>query len=146
MFETKLISFILSQFIGLYVFIVAVSMFIRAREYRQLVNKMNPDSGTILLAGLMGLLLGLFLVGIHNVWVFKPIVFITLFCWLVLLVSMMCLVAPEKLVSMIKKRCAGSNYYVFASVMLFIGLLFFGRGVYQYATHAQDFLFLNIKL
>ncbi len=146
MFETKLISFILSQFIGLYAFIVAVIMFIRAREYRQLVNKMNPDSGTILLAGLMGVLLGLLLVGIHNVWVFKPIVFITLVCWLVLLVSIMCLVAPEKLVSMLKKLCAGSNYYVFASVMLFLGLLFFGRGVYQYATHVQDFLFLNIKL
>ena len=146
MFESKLLSFILSQFIGLYVFIVAVIMFIRARQYRQLVNKMKPDSGVMLLGGLIGLMLGLFLVGIHNVWVFRPIVCITLVCWLVLLLSILSLVSPELLVSITKKLCAGANYYVLSSIILFLGLLFLGRGLYQYATQFHSFLFMHIKL
>lgn len=137
-----LISFILSQFFGVYLLIVAVIMFTRVRQYRQLVQTMNPNSGTILLGGLLGLMVGLFLVGIHNIWVFEPIVFITLSCWFILVFFTMWLASPERMVGWTRKLCSGSGYYILASSMLIIGLIYLSRGLYQYALQRQSFFFL----
>ena len=142
MVGTHLISFILSQFFGLYLLIVSVIMFTRIRQYRQLVQSMSPNSGTNLLGGLIGLLMGLFFVGIHNVWVLQPVVLITLTCWFVLVFSTFWLATPERMVGWTKKVCLGSGYYTVASVMLILGLMFLIRGLYQYATHHQSFFFL----
>src|SRR3990167_3102687 len=142
MLHTYLISFILSQFFGLYLLIVAVIMFTRVSQYRQLLQNMKPDSGTILLGGLVGLMIGLMLVGIHNVWMLKPIVFITLLCWLVLVFSVLWLISPERMVIWTKKLFLRRGYYVLASLMLILGLVLLSRGLFQYATHHQSFLFL----
>ena len=87
MLGTDLISFILSQFFGLYLLILSLILFAREGKYRQLIQTLDPKSGTLVLAGLIGLMLGLFFVGLHNVWVIKPVITITLFCWLVLLLG-----------------------------------------------------------
>lgn len=144
MLGTHLVSFILSQFFGLYLLIIAVIMFLRVERYRQLAHKLNPDSGTILLGGLIGLMLGLFFVGIHNVWVFKPTVVITMACWLILVFSILLLVTPEKMVIWTKVLCSGSRYYILASLILLFGLLFLSRGLYQYATHNESFFFMHV--
>lgn len=146
MLRANVISFILSQFLGLYSVIVAVIMFIRVRQYRELVQKMKPESGTLLLGGLFGLMVGLFLVGIHNIWVFKPIVYITVVCWAILLFSVLSLVSPDLLMVLMKKACSGSNYYVLASFLLMLGLIFLMTGLYLYAIHENSFLFLRLKL
>jgi len=139
---THLISFILSQFFGIYMLIVALIMLIRVRHYRELVLKMKPDSGTILLGGLIGLMLGLFFVGIHNVWIFEPTAFLTLLCWLVLILSVLWLASPERMVVWTRKLCSGSGYYVLSSLMIITGLLLLGRGLYLYATHHMNFFFM----
>lgn len=136
------VSFILSQFFGLYILVVALLMFIRAHQYRQLAQKMKPDNGMILLGGLIGLMLGLFLVGIHNYWVLEPKVFITLMCWIVLVLSVLWLASPERMVVLTKKISSGSGYHVISSLMVIAGLWFLGRGIYLYATHQNSFLFM----
>ncbi len=103
---------------------------------------MEPERGTIVLAGLIGLLLGLFFVGVHNVWVLNPILFVTLLCWLVLIFSILLLSTPERMVGMIKRIFAGSGYYVLIMVMALSGFLLLIRGVYLYATHRHEFFFL----
>ena len=143
MLGTHVVSFILSQFFGLYLLILGLIMIIRVGRHRQLAHKLNPDSGTILLGGLIGLMLGLFFVGIHNVWIFKPTVFITIVCWLILIFSILWLVTPEKMVVWTRMLCSGSGYYVLSSTMILFGLIFLSRGLYQYATHHQSFLFMH---
>ncbi len=142
MLDTRLVGFILSQFFGLYLSIVAIIMLYRVREFRQVVQGMKPQSGTILLGGLLGLMLGLFFVGIHNVWVFGPTVIITAIGWLITVISVLFLSSPERMVLWMGKLFAGSSYYVFVSMMLGFGLMLLVRGIYLYATHQHNFFFL----
>ena len=141
MLSTTMISFVLSQFLGLYLCIVAAIMFRRVNDYRKMISSMDPHSGTLVLGGLIGLLLGMFFVGIHNVWVLHPIVFVTIFCWLFLVLSVMYLSFPVRMVLMTRKLFLGSGYYVLISVMIIFGLLFLSRGVYLYVTNNHSFLF-----
>ena len=135
------ISFALTQFFGLYFLIIASIMFTRVTQYRLLVQKMNPESGTILLGGLIGLMLGLFLVGLHSIWLVQPVVVITLICWAVLILSILCLASPERMVVWIRKLFAGSGYYVLALFLMILGLMSLVRGVYIYATFHHSFMF-----
>ena len=142
MLGAQLISFILSQFFGLYLLIIGVIMFVRVRQYRQLLDTSDPNSPVILLGGLIGLLLGLFFVGIHNVWVLKPTLFITLMCWFLLCQSILWLASPDRMLSWTRYACSGSGYYFSALFMVIIGLSYLGRGVYVFATHHHRFFFL----
>lgn len=135
------ISFILSQFFGLYMLIIAFLMFYRVNEYRQMVQMMNPHSGTLLLAGLIGLMLGMILVGLQNVWVFQPKVFVTMICWLVLILSIMILFMPVRVVLMIRKIFSGSGYYALLVLLMITGSLLLARGVYVYVMHRDVFAF-----
>jgi hypothetical protein len=142
MLKVHLLSFILSQFFGVYWLILAVVMFYRAPYYRRMVKKMNPESGTILLGGLLGLMFGLFFVGIHNLWAFQPTVLVTLVCWFILIFSLLWLSTPERMVRWTQKMCTGKGYYVLSTFILLLSLFFLGRGVYMYAMQHQAFLFL----
>lgn len=142
MLGTHLISFILSQFFGMYLMIFGLLMLLRAAQYRRLINSLNPQSGTLLLGGLIGLMLGLFFVGIHNVWELKPTLFITLMCWFVLIWSILWLKSPEKMVLITQRMITRSRYYVISAVTLMLGLFFLSRGLYMYATQHQNFWFL----
>ena len=142
MLGSPMTSFVLSQFFGLYLLIVAIIMISRVHAYRRMAQKMDPESGTLVLVGLIGLLLGLFFVGIHNVWIFNPILIVTLLCWLTLMCSILLLSTPERMVDMIKRVFRGSGYYVLITVMALLGFVLLIRGVYLYATHQHAFFFL----
>ena len=135
-----MVSFIMSQFFGLYMVIIAIIMLGRAKAYRQLVQKMDPQSGTVLLAGLIGLFLGMCFVGLHNVWVWAPIIYITLLSWMILILSLLWLVSPERMVLHTRKLFLSSGYYIVISAMLVSGLVLLFRGIYMYVTHKDAFL------
>ena len=145
MLGTPLTSFVLSQFFGLYLLIVGIIMLSRVNAYRRMAQKMKPQSGTIVLAGLIGLFFGMIFIGIHNIWNVTPMVVVTLICWLVFIVSLLFLATPERMVALIRKLFLSSGYYVLIAVIVILGTTFLVRGVYLYATHHQTFLFLSMN-
>lgn len=141
MIDTPLLSFALSQFLGLYLLIITVILFSRLAAFRQMAMRLDPDSGVLVLAGMTGLAVGMILVGVHNIWVFSPIVVITVLSWIILLFSVFLLAAPDKMVNLIKSMFFGSTIYWTGAVMGLLGLLILIRGVYLYATHHHQFIF-----
>lgn len=144
--EVSVIAFKLSQFFGLYMVILAFVMFNRVHMYRRLIEKMDPESGTILLGALVGLVFGLFFVGINNDWRLTPGITVTLIEWTVLIVSLLWLAMPEQMIVVYKKLFLGKGYYIFTISMGLSGLIMLARGVYIFATHHREFPVLELLL
>lgn len=141
------LSFVMSQFFALYTLIIAIIMFSRVPQCRQLVLKMDPQSGTIVLAGMIGLAVGMLGVGLHNVWTFKPILLVTILSWLILVLSILWLSIPERMVVITKKLFLSSGLYVWLLVIALLGIYVLARGVYIFATQHDSFIFsLNSAL
>ena len=139
MFGTVFDSFLLSQIFGLYLIISSIIMLSRANFYRHLVRYIDLQHGTLIIGASFGLLLGLFLVDAHNIWILKPRVVVTLFCWFILIQSLLWLSIPEKMLVLVKRVYAGVGYYVLVYAMLVIGIGLVGRGLYLFLKHNLGF-------
>ena len=132
MLGSLLYSFFLSQIFGLFLVITSILMLSRVEFYRKLVHDMKPDNSIIIVGGTIGLLLGLCLVDIHNIWVLKPRIVVTILCWIILIKSLLWLSAPEKMLSMTKKLYAGIGYYILVLFTTLFGVVLMARGFYLY--------------
>lgn len=121
---------VLEQIFGLYLFITAVILLSRVEFYRKVAKNMKPDSGAVCLSSSLGLLLGLFLVIIHNIWTFEPRIVVTILCWIVLIRAILWLSFPERMVALTKKTTAGSGYYVLVFIIAVIGVYLMRKGLY----------------
>lgn len=128
---------ILSTGLGLYMLIMAFIFFIRADYYRALVSKIKAPSIGIMLTASLGLLIALFLVLLHNVWVFDPRVAVTIACWMFLINAVLWLVAPVRMLAITKKICGGPGYYVGTTLLLIFAAQVFSRGLYLYSTYGS---------
>lgn len=124
-------SLVLAQLFGLYLVIMAVVFASRASYYRALVQKLKPDMG-LTISATYGLLLGLFLVIIHNTWVLGPEIFITIIAWIVLLKSLFWLGMPERMLRMTQKLFASHFYYVVMLITGLIGVILMANGFYLF--------------
>lgn len=137
------VAFLLSQFYGLCMVIIAFVMFIRVNPYRRLIKKMDPESGTILLGSMVGLVFGLFFVGVYNIWSLNSLVLVTIIGWMILVVSLLWLGMPEHMAALHKKIFLGKGYYIFATLLGLWGIIFLTKGVYTYATHHREFTIIE---
>ena len=132
MFGTLFHTVLLAQIFGLYLVITATIFLSRVRFFRDLVSSMSAQSGVVFVSSIFGLMLGLFLVDIHNIWVWNPRVAVTILCWSMLLRSVMWLSMPEKAVAITKKVVAGPGYYVAVLFMAIVGIYLLTIGFYKY--------------
>jgi len=121
-------SFMISQIFGLYMIIIAIVMFSRVNHFRTMISKIQADDIALYISASFGLLLGIFLVDMHNLWVFKPRVLVTLLCWVILVKSIFWLAFPERMTKMSKKVIAGSGYYFSVLILLVWGIFLLARG------------------
>ena len=129
-------SFLLSQVLGLFMFILAIIVMMRLHYYRKLILQLKANNPVIILAGVLGVFIGIFLVLTHNIWVLKRIVWITCFSWAILLASILWLIETENMLALTKKICSGIGYYWVMVFLLVMGVLTIGRGVQLYImTH-----------
>lgn len=123
-------SFLLSQVLGLYLIIMAVSIMSRAKHIRDIVNRLDPNSFSVFASASGMLLFGLFAVTIHNYWSWHPFVLVTIVCWLILIRAVLWLAFPEKMIKITKKVVNGAGCYVVTIVALIVGVLLLSRGTY----------------
>lgn len=134
MINSMLHSFILAQIFGLYFIIIAVIMMSRVAFYRKFIQNLQSDSAVVIVSGTMGLLLGLFLIDIHNIWVMKPRVFVTIVCWLIFIKSLLLLAMPEELLAWSRKVSAGMGYYFIVIFMAIFGIILLARSFPLYSA------------
>ena len=132
MFSTLFHSVILAQFLGLAMVITSIILLSRAQFYRDMLKSTKPDSGAVCLSSYVGLLLGIFLVVVHNLWVpgFRTVV--TVICWIILIRSILWLSFPEKSLELTKKVFAGPMFYVTYVIIFLVGIFLVARGFYHH--------------
>lgn len=128
MVPTLIHSFMISQIFGLYMIILAIVMFSRVGHFRSMFAKIQSDDIALYISASFGLLLGIFLVDMHNMWVFKPRVLVTLLCWAILLKSIFWLAFPERMTRMTKAMIAGKGYYFSILILAVWGIFLLARG------------------
>ncbi|KTD25752.1 MULTISPECIES: hypothetical protein [Legionella] len=130
--EIHLHSLILAQIIGLYLLIMAIIMLMRRGPYLAFVEKLQPSSGVIIMTSSLALIIGLFLIVIHNRWTFAPDVVITILGWLITIKSILWLAIPEKMVTYVRAAYETNWYYFIVALIAIIAIFLITIGFYPF--------------
>ncbi|MEI6095391.1 MAG: hypothetical protein WCR08_08035 [Gammaproteobacteria bacterium] len=128
-------SFLLSQILGSFIFIVAIIIMGRMFYYRKILLQLQPQDPIIPVVASLTLFLGIVLVVTHNVWEFNRATGVTVLCWLILIKGLLWLALPEQMLAMMKKVSSGSGYYWCIVALLVTGVIFLGKGMELFILH-----------
>lgn len=125
-------SFVISQVFGLYLTIYSIIVLSRSQYYRELVNKIELPSIGIHNGATTMLFVGIFLVDIHNLWMFQLEVLVTILSWVILVKSVLWLALPEQMLAVSKRFVSGNLFYLLILAAAVVGLIMLSRGFYLY--------------
>lgn len=125
-------TILLAQGMGLYLVITAVIMLARPNYYKELLTHIKVSNSTITLAAIVGLMLGIALVLVHNIWIWESEVLITIISWFVLIQSVLWLSFPNCMINCNQKLYSGWTYYLVAIIAGIIGVTLMAHGFYPY--------------
>ena len=113
------------QILGLTYLAIGPGMLASPRFYKEMLNKMIDNEAVFFVMGLLGFVIGYFLVAYHNIWTGGWTIIITIFGWLALLKGLMMIVIPEKSIKLynsikISKRQLG----VYGVIVSVLGVIF----------------------
>ena len=113
----------LARFIGLFLLIVSLSMFLDRDSIIEMATALIDDRALLLIVGLIALGIGLAIVVGHNVWSGGPMpILITLFGWSQLLRGLALLLLPaETQVAFFQVMRLEDFFYIYAGIPLVIG-------------------------
>lgn len=131
MIEGYLQTHILAQVLGLYMVIMAIILLVRINDFKQMLSKMDANSPTVMIASAYGLLFGIFLVTIHNVWGSLGVNILSIICWFVVIKSLLWLSFPKQMIQCAKKLYGGNGYYIMVLACAFFGIVLMALG-YHY--------------
>lgn len=132
-------SYILAQVLGLYCVVMAVVMVARTEHYRNLVQTIDSHHFSLMLGSSIALLFGLFLIDIHTILVFKPVVLVTLVAWFITIKAVCWLAMPEKMIELSKQIYSGSGYYVMVAILGIVGIVLMTCGFYHFSAPGFDY-------
>ncbi|MBA2656197.1 MAG: hypothetical protein H0U70_04345 [Tatlockia sp.] len=127
-------SLFLAQALGLYLLIVAIVMLSRAGYYRNMLANIKIGSPAIVIGAIVGLIVSIPLVLLHNIWVWESEVLITLVAWFLLIKSVLWLSLPEFMIKLTRRMYSGWGYYVAIAFVGIIAILLITHGFYLFHT------------
>jgi hypothetical protein len=122
-------SLFIAKLIGPMLLVVAVAVFARPEAFRSLLREFVASAISMYMAGFFGLLGGLALVLVHNVWALDWRVLITLIGWATLVRALVTIFAPQWIASIGAKLIEFRGVFaVAAAIDLVLGavLTYFG--------------------
>ena len=132
-------TYFLAQIMGLYLVIVPVIILHRREMYRSILKSMDKPNLTIIMGSTVGLILGLILVDVHNIWVMKPHVVVTIVARAVLLKSILWLSMPERMIAYCKKAAKSSLFYVELGLMCLLCIYLLANGFFLFTPPVFPF-------
>jgi len=116
-------SIFLARLIGPALLVVGVGILLNQNYYRGMTKEFVASRPLFYLASIIGVLAGLAIVLVHNVWVLNWRVLITLFGWINLIRGALSILLPEQSFAYGGRMMAGKNMPMIAgAVALLIGL------------------------
>ena len=125
-------SIIYAKVLGLYLTILGVCMLVSCKSIKQRIGAIKANSEATLIIGFFELLIGLFIVVTHNIWVSGWQVIITIFGWMMVVEAITAIINPAGLVSCYKKCTEGKGFCIMSAVALFFGLLLIVAAFYNF--------------
>lgn len=136
-------TLVFAQVIGIYLVIMAVVMVARAPYFRKLMASLTSDNPVIVVSAGFSLLLGLFLVILHNDWAVKPGILVTLVGWCVVIKSVLWLSMPERMLCCAKWFYASKWYFLAAFLTALLGAVVLSCAYYPYMPNPLVILQAN---
>ena len=130
--ELSLHTFFLAQVLGLYMVIMAIITLQRRDLYRNILRGIDKPNLAMMMGSAMGLIIGLVLVDVHNIWVMEPHVVITIVAWIILIKSVLWLSMPERMLTLCKKISKSSWFYLQMAITGLVGAFLVGNGFFAF--------------
>lgn len=124
------ISQFLAKFLGLYILLMSLPLLVTPHTIRGRYRSFLNDDPVMKLAGIVTVLVGVFLILLHNIWVFDWRVLVTLTSWVILIEGISIVYFPNHARSLFR-RLAGKVPIIISGfiglavslVLLFVGFL-----------------------
>ena len=127
------ISIFLAKAFSLYLIVISVSMFINMDRFKAMVIDFTKSDGLWIFGSLIGLILGIILILIHNLWQHNWTMVITLLSWTIFIKGFTSTLFPKWNIAWVKKFIAHkSAYNISTAITLLVGLYlaYYGFVVY----------------
>lgn len=123
------LTLLLAKVIGLYMLIAGLAVIFRRRPVMMAVMAFVEDKSARLIVGLFSLLIGLFLVNLHNEWNTLPAAIVSLFAWVATLKGISYLILNEATIDGLVKYFYNRKWFMIDGVLaVLIGLYLAGFG------------------
>lgn len=130
-------SVLFAQVIGLYLVVLSIIMLAKTQHYRDAILRLDPYSPSIFLAAAAALMLGCFMIVVHNNWVMEYRVVITIIGWVIFVKSILWLSFPSMMFGLSKKVYLGPMYYVMIFTLFIVGVFLVTKGFYLLIPEAH---------
>ena len=121
-------TLILAKFLGIFMVVFGLSILMKREGCKDVVADLIEHKASQLIAGLMPLVIGAYIVVIHNIWVGSWEVLITILGWLMLLAGIVRLILTDFWIEKLKAYKDKMPYTIMGIVIFVVGLvlLYFG--------------------
>ncbi|MDD2870822.1 MAG: hypothetical protein PHS49_02430 [Candidatus Gracilibacteria bacterium] len=92
-----------SSILGPLLLLLGIGLFINSAYYKNTIEHITDKTHTLILAGILGIIAGSYMVANHNIAEGTPAVIISILGWIVLLKSSLILALPQSFTQAIKK-------------------------------------------
>lgn len=123
-------SIILAKVFGLYFFALGLAFLINPDRLKIMCRRAIKDDNFLFLGSIIALLIGSFIVGVHNLWVVKWPIILTLLGWWSVLKGFFLLAYPDtvRFFSFVQERSI-LFYRLLSIIYLVLGLFFLYQGL-----------------
>ncbi len=123
------LTILLAQVFGLYAIIVGLAVLANRRHIMLGVAALVEERFAQLIAGILALLLGSFLVNIHNDWSTLPAALVSFFGWAALVKGILYLLLPEASLGKLVRKLNQRRWYMIDGIVVVLyGLYLAGFG------------------
>lgn len=130
-------SIFLAKAFAIYFIIISLALILNKSLFMELIDQFKSNTVSKMMAAILTLLLGSFLVAGHNIWRSEWwVVLITVLCWITLIRGALYLFYPSFVEKVANSLQSKTVYYTISIVFLVIGLILGYYGCYY--THMEN--------
>ncbi len=116
------ISLLLAKFFAIYFLVISLPLLFATDSFRERGNALFDNAGAMFLASIFSLILGIFLILLHNIWTQDWRVLVTVLCWLTFIKGMVYLYCSRTREFVRKHINHNTAYRINGGVCVVLGL------------------------